>query len=79
MVVGHSFPRCILKQHFFYLVWATIGFLKVVLLVNGTAESNIVEGNIAEGKSTSDVAGIAGYSNCGALKVSLDLWRKDMG
>ena len=79
MEIGHSVPRCVLQEHLFNFVWVTIGLLKVVLLVDGAEESNIVEGDVAEGEFTFDVAGVAGYSDCGALKVSLDLRRADMG
>ena len=58
---------------------ATIGLLKAVLLVDGAGESNVIEGDITEEEFTLDVADVVGYSNCGALKVSLDLRRKDMG
>ena len=77
--VGHAFPPCILQQNLFKLVWATIGLLKAVLLVDGVEESNVLEGGVVEGEFTLDVAGVASYSDCGALKVPLDLRREDMG
>ena len=79
MEVGHYVPWCIVQKHLFNFFQVTIGVPNAVPLVNSREESNIIDGNLAEGEVSFDVDGVAGYFNWCSLKASLDIRREDVG